>query len=138
VIPPKKPKRLPEKAGRHIKPSFERETTDRNYAVFSFAHFDATAECPSSWKKDIRWLFATFRKVSQMTWEQIRKTGGGDKTGLAYTPYKVPPFSVNWLTGDDTVTSMRITQKARIFGVRRREVYFVIRLDRKHVVSRQP
>ena len=134
----KKLKRLPERAGKHIKPSFERETTDQKRAVFSFAHFDGRAECPSTWKKDIKNLFATFRKVSQMTWEQIRKTGGGDKTGLSYTPYKMPPFRVNWLTEDDTVTSMRITRKARIFGVRRGQVYFVIRLDRRQAVSRQP
>jgi hypothetical protein len=74
-----------------------------------------------------------------MTWEQIRRSGSKNKkTGLCYTPYKTAPFPVGWLSDDDTVTSMRVTEKARLFGVRRGRVYFVVRLDRKHKVSPVP
>ncbi len=63
------------------------------------------------------------------------QTGGRSKSGLGFTPLQRNPFpSLYGMKPDDTVSEMRVTDKFRVFGIRRRSVYFVIHLDPDHKV----
>ena len=133
----KKIKPLRRKKGPRITPAFaDKRSSDDKTALLSFETFNAKAERASTWDKgDIDSLFRTFEHLAQMTWSQIHQTAGTKKkTGLCYTSFKTPPFNVDWLAKDEHVSSMRVTRKARIFGVKRDQVYLVIRLDRNHEV----
>lgn len=118
----------------------QRRSTQHEKAVFSFEIFDASLECPSLWQGDeVKLLVSTFKKVSSMTWDQIVKTGGkskgGKKKGLGYTVFsdeESPIARPSSISPDLPISEMRVTLKARIFGARKDEKYFVICLDRNH------
>lgn len=115
-------------------------STDHLAPAFSFFHFDGKTECPSSWVgDDMRLLFDTLRVASSMTWGDVRKTGGhgGTATGVGFKP--IPPGRCKralppTIAPDVDLAEMRVSKKARIFGVRVESVFYVIWLDRNHVV----
>lgn len=110
--------------------------------AFSFLHFDSSPECASSWPGEaIKNLFARFKHVNSMTWEQVFKTGGkaGDKTGVGYTlinPKTCARKLPQYLSEDIELSEMRINRKSRILGVRHEATYFVIWLDRNHEATK--
>lgn len=115
-----------------------KKTNDRK-VVFSFELFDASAECPSTWIKDeVKALLAAFRKASERTWQQVIDTGGkagGGKVGLGFTAFKTDPIPRPALLSSDlAISEMRVSDVARVFGSRKDECFFVIRLDRAHAV----
>lgn len=113
------------------------ETIDNKKCLFSFELFDDTAECPSKWNSnEIKQLFHTFQKACQRTWRQIKDTGGksyGGKVGLGYTVYDKPPFPLSSnISLDIKISKMRVTDKARFFGFKLKEVFYILRLDKNH------
>ena len=108
--------------------------------AFSFLHFDQDSECPSAWaSEEIKTLFVRLKVAAGMTWEQVIKSGGapGNKTGLGFTPVDVKKCSRKLpmqLSDDIDLSEIRVSEKARIFGVRNESTYFVIWLDRNHAI----
>lgn len=118
--------------------STTRVSTDHLPPLFSMKYFDFGAECPSEWAgTDMRSLFSMFQKAGSLTWNDIKKTGGnpGSAVGLGFrvvenAPIKIPPG----ISQDESISEMRATKKARVFGVRVDQTYYVIELDRGHRV----
>lgn len=77
-------------------------------------------------------------KASKRTWLQIKQSGGrpgGGKTGLGYTPLPNPPLPAPaFMKPDETLAEMRISQKGRVFGVRRERTFYIFQLDKNHDV----
>jgi hypothetical protein len=112
------------------------ESVINQKVVLSFEVFDHGVECPSTWGTEIRELFSTFRKLTCQTWMQVFRSGGSEnKSGLGFTPFKIPPFTPpSQISKDLTISEIRVTRKARIFGAQKGGIYYVIRLDRNHTV----
>lgn len=111
-------------------------STNNAKPLLSFELFDSGHECPSTWRSnEIKLLFQMFNKACKMTWIDILKTGGKNKTGLGYTELNHDPFTrPKTLSADLTISELRVTQKARVFGIRVDRTYYVLRLDRNHNV----
>lgn len=108
---------------------------DRENAAFSFQYIDHGPETVHSWSADeLRALVEMCRKACCLSWLEIRRSGGkGGKTGLGYTLLQNPPFSLpSAFSEDESVAEMRVTQKIRVFGVRRQRTFYIFRLDRAH------
>lgn len=107
---------------------------------FSFLHFDQDSECPSTWAtEEIKTLFVRLKVFTGMTWEQVIKSGGspGNKTGLGFTSVDIKKCGrklPTQLSDDVDLSEIRVSGKARIFGVRNESTYFVVWLDRNHAV----
>lgn len=110
-------------------------------AYVALKYYDPTAQCFSCWAKGELEAFSNFvRKVSQMTWEQIRRSGGsaGHKTGLGFAFHKdnaVLPSKAKTLqtvSEDTNYFELRISQKARVHGFRANSTFFLVLLDKDH------
>jgi hypothetical protein len=121
-------------------------TASKNYddskVVFSFELFSPNLECPSTWlNEEVKQLFSMFVKASQRTWRQVLQTSGkshGGKVGLGYTPFKTDPFPrPQNVSADLVISELRVTDKARVFGCRSRDHFYIIRLDRGHQVCKE-
>lgn len=115
-------------------------STDHVAPSFSFLHLDSDAECPSAWNSDeMKSLFNTMKKASSMTWRQVKETGGHGRhaQGIAFknisTKAATRKLPSN-LAEDIDLSEMRVSDRARIFGVRNEATYYVIWLDRDHAV----
>ena len=114
--------------------------TDDLPPSFSFYHFDTNKECPSEWTgEQVKALFALMQMASSMLWRRVKDTGGsrGGKVGVGFTPVepkdckrKLP----DKLAEDVDLSEMRVDNAARIFGIRHEATYYVIWLDRNHLV----
>lgn len=98
-------------------------------------------ECFSEWTPEELRAFSEFnRKVSQQTWEMIQRSGGkaGTKTGLGCTLVRsgdLPSSTIHHEISEDlTWMEMRVTLKARVFGFRARQAFFLVFLDRNHAI----
>lgn len=117
-------------------------STNQLKVVLSFEFFNAAAECPSLWAGDeMKGLFSMFSKACQRTWQQVIETSGkawGGKVGLGWTEFKdADPFPrPQELSQDLCISEMRVSAAARIFGSRKDECFYVIRLDRGHSVCK--
>ena len=107
----------------------------------SFHHFDESSECISEWtQEETKQLFEKLRQFSQTTWQEIIETGGKgrNKTGFGFTEIQnTKNMKRKWpkrLSTDCTLSEIRICQKKRVFGVRRERAFYVIWLDRNHLV----
>lgn len=134
---PKRFKKPPAKSGPQNRPiQTEVPNADSHKAVLSFELFQsAKSELDSLSKEQIRSFFAFLRKLTERTWIQILQTAGkpGEKTGLGYTPLPRNPLQDHpGLRPDDTVSEMRVSEKFRVFGVRRGQAYFLLCLDPNH------
>lgn len=98
---------------------------------FSFIYLDARSECPSSWNStEIRELFDLFRQASSLPWSQVRT-----HCGIRFKSINVRDCRRTLpsnISDDVAMSEMRVTDKARIFGVKHETVYYVIWLDRNH------
>lgn len=136
---PKEPIRTPAfptvHSGRVIQGS-----TDHLPPSFSFYHFDSSSECPSDWKTDeMKSLFSSLKDASSMTWQQVKATGGHGKhaQGIAFksvSPAQAARKLPANLADDIDLSEMRVSDRARIFGVRNEATYYVIWLDKDHQV----
>jgi len=119
----------------------KKRSTNHLKVVLSFEFFNASAECPSVWTGDeMKGLFSTFSKACQRTWQQVIETSGkahGGKVGLGWTEFNDAPFPRPvTLSQDLRISEMRVSDVARIFGTRKDECFYVIRLDRSHSVCK--
>lgn len=114
------------------------DTTDHEQAHFSFRYINHAKQSIRSWTVDeLHAFFDMLRLASNMTWIQIKATGGGKggKSGLGFTTFAEPPFPRPSFVGEDeSISEMRVSRKARIFGVRRAQAFYVIEFDRSHSV----
>lgn len=129
------------KGSRIPSPSIEPKiSTNKETPLLSFESFDFNHQCPSEWQSDeIKSLFQMFNKICKMTWLEILNTGGksGNKTGLGFTEIEPDPFKrPNDLSPDVTISELRVTKKARVFGARYGRTYYIIRLDRNHEICK--
>jgi hypothetical protein len=80
-----------------------------------------------------------FRLASQLTWLEVFGTGGksGSKVGLGWTDFREnDPFKrPQNLSADMSISEMRVSRRGRVFGSKKRGVFYVIRLDRNHAVA---
>jgi len=100
----------------------------------SFHHFDESSECISDWtSSEAKQLFAKLRQLSQTTWQEILSS-----RGLGYKEIQNSGcLSRQWparLSTDCTMSEIRISQKSRIFGVRRERAFYLVWLDRNHEI----
>lgn len=115
-------------------------STNHLAPAFSFLHFDPSPECPSTWPQDnMKSLFDAMRVASSMTWKQVQATGGHGKNaqGIAFkvvNPKQAKRNLPENLAEDIDLAEIRITKKARIFGVRSESIFYVIWLDKDHQV----
>jgi len=85
-------------------------------------------------------MLAALRKLTSTTWNAAFQQGGKgpNKTGLAPTPYKDHDLKhvkrPAEISADLGIIGIRASQKYRIFGVRSRDVYFVLWFDRNHEI----
>lgn len=84
-------------------------------------------------------LFATLKSASSMTWLQVKATGGSGRyaAGIAFKPVSSKQAGRTLpanLAEDIDLSEMRISDRARIFGVRSEATYFIIWLDKDHKV----
>jgi hypothetical protein len=118
----------------------KKTSTNNEQPLLSFQLFDFNHQCPSIWQGDeIKSLFQMFSKVCRMTWQDVVKTGGkpGNKTGLGFTEIIPDPFKrPATLSPDLLISELRVSIKARVFGVRCEKTYYVIRLDRNHQICK--
>lgn len=90
--------------------------------------------------QELKGVLDCFRKLTSMSWQDVLKQGGkrGNKTGLAYTLYedsalkgvKRPPS----IDSEFRISSLRVSDKFRIFGVYAEHVYHPIWFDRNHEI----
>jgi hypothetical protein len=133
--------RAPQRVGKRIPTPQDTTSKSTNHlkVVFSFEKFDYHKECPSTWEKEeIKQLFSTFNKASCRTWQQVLETSGkakhDGKTGLGFTEIR-NNSSLNSQFGisqDIIISEMRVTERARFFGFRSHQIYFLLCLDKNH------
>lgn len=136
---PKEPLKTPSFPTVHSGKAFQ-GSTDHLPPAFSFYHFDSDSECPSTWNSDeMKSLFTSLKLASSMTWQQVRSTGGQARNaqGIAYKPVSLKQAARKLpgnLAEDIDLSEMRISDRARIFGVRNEATYYIVWLDKDHQV----
>ena len=90
-------------------------------------------------KDDIKHFMDSLRKLSSMTWQQVRDQGGrpGNKTGLAYTNYSDNSLSIERpanVSSDLEIGGFRAGSASRVFGVAIENVFHVIWFDPHHKI----
>lgn len=88
-------------------------------------------------KGDIKHFMDSLRKLSSMTWQQVRDQGGkpGNKTGLAYTNYPDHLLSMKRpanVSLDLEIAGFRAGSASRVFGVTIDNVFHVLWFDPHH------
>jgi len=110
-----------------------------NLKYYSFGY-----QCFSEWNVTLLRAFSDFcRKLKQLTWAEIYKTGGqvGSKTGLGYTPHRnrdslLAHQELAEVSPDLTFFELRIDQEARVHGFRMKDAFFLVWLDKDHKIYR--
>lgn len=118
------------------------ENSDNDTAHVNLKYYRHEHQCLSEWDADQLRAFSAFcRKITQIKWTDIYKTGGkaGNKTGLGYTPHrdrKVLPVTpeLKEISPDLTWFELRVTGEARVHGFRCKSAFFLVFLDRQHDV----
>ena len=100
----------------------------------SFYHLDEAAESISDWtSSETKQLFTKLKQLSKTTWQEILSS-----KGMGYKEIQNSgSFARQWpvrLSRDCTMSEIRISQKSRIFGVRRERAFYLVWLDRNHQV----
>ncbi len=104
-------------------------------------YYSPDIECLSSWTTDEIRAFSEFCvRIRQTRWPDIYKSGGrpGRKVGFGYTPLNplpdglIPGWVTNEVSEDTTFFELRVGGKARVFGFRVKDAFFLVRLDRNH------
>jgi hypothetical protein len=117
--------------------------TDHLHPVFSFKWAcEAGNYCLHLWDStEVRELVACFKKAEQMTWQQIKATGGkrGRKTGLGFTlltEHQLPNKGQD-LEPDvrDRVFELRTSLRSRILCFRVNQVCHVVWFDSDHAIT---
>ena len=111
-------------------------------AYLALKYYQSEHECFSEWSADELRAFSEFsRKLSQQTWQDIFRSGGsiGKKTGLGYTQHKnkskLPKCDVIGKISDEIdFFELRVTRKARAHGFRSKSTFFLVWLDRNHLI----
>lgn len=99
-------------------------------------------ECFSDWTiNDLKDFSSFLNKLEKSNWNDIMRSGGklGSKTGFAYTKHKdktkLPSSSIiNKISDDVDFFELRINKKARVHGFRCASTFFLVWLDRNHLI----
>lgn len=118
------------------------QTGNDKYVFVSIKNLQYKHQCFSEWdKSDMNKFWAFNKKIHEMTWEQVLKTGGkNNKTGIAYTPlprekYNKIPF-IKGLSKDICMFELRIDNKIRVHGFRINSIFYLCVLDKKHEITK--
>lgn len=113
----------------------EEENTNGLSPLFSFKHLCTNHFQLHEWgSEELKSLTDTFIKMEQQSWTDIMKQR---KRGLGYAVVDPSTFSKSLprhISPDVSIIEIRVTQKARLFGYRWRNIFNVIWFDRNHEV----
>jgi hypothetical protein len=113
--------------------------------TLSFEHYECGGRyCLSRWSEEqILSFLDCLRKLSQRTWEQLLAASSKTpalKTGLNPTLYEASDLSgvswPAWLNRDSKILGLRASERRRVFGVRRENVFYVLWFDEGHQVCK--
>jgi hypothetical protein len=76
------------------------------------------------------------RQLTTLSFLDVMKTGGGERVGLGYTPYRDDELRgvtrPSGLDPDVQIAGVRATQRYRIFGAHKEGVFYLLWFDRSH------
>jgi hypothetical protein len=123
--PSKEKKRIPE-------PRVS-ETTYNNLPNISFLHLcENNGQLHDLSKQDLKQLSKFLRRISSMTWSQIRSSDG-------IKMKKIPRYSISFslpqtVSEDEEIFELRVSQEHRLWGFPNNGTFYVIWFDPTHVV----
>ncbi len=130
------PKQRPKKCGAIPDPPVQ-ESTDKLPPTFRFTHADDKGQYAlRHWVAgDLDDLISCFKRMEQMSWEEIRATGGplGQRTGLAYQRIKNPKSL--GLSPEVKPFEVRPCERKRLIAFRDGQVCYIMRFDRNHTTT---
>lgn len=102
-------------------------------------YFDPDYECFSAWNDgELGALSKFIDTIRETSWQNLLKQGGksGNKTGFGPTKLTFAQMphvkTAHELSEDLTFLEMRVGLKARVFGFRQKNGFFLMALDRNH------
>ena len=114
--------------------------TIQNPVKISFKYIEAGEKfCLCHYEKqEAKNVMDCLRKLTTIPWIQVLQSGGGHKSGLAFTPYKDgdlrevkrPPT----LSKEISISSVRASEKSRVWGAYFDHTYYILWFDRNHKI----
>ncbi|MBY0597675.1 MAG6450 family protein [Bacillus bingmayongensis] len=120
------------RSGRIPQPDLKQSTV-HEYPTISFQHLcERNGQLDELNKKDLKQLSNFLRRVSGMTWSQIRLSDGikTKKIPVSSLRYALP----NSVSEEEEILEMRVSQEHRIWGFQNQSTFYVIWFDPKHAV----
>lgn len=109
------------------------QDTDDMTPTFSFKSCSNNRFKLSEWQpKEIEQLISVFKKLESCSWKEIRRN-----KGFGYKIVDPDTFSCNLpenISPDETIIELRVSKKARLFGYRGKNIFYIIWFDRNHEV----
>jgi hypothetical protein len=108
---------------------------------FEYVADPGTHYCLSGYQRDeIKAVVDCLRKLTTMSWLQVRQTGGrrGTKQGLGFTEYADTALRgvtrPTRLSQDRKIFGVRSSEKARVFGAYAAHMVYILWFDRNHEI----
>ncbi|EOP46686.1 MAG6450 family protein [Bacillus cereus] len=109
------------------------QSTIHEYPTISFQHLcDKNGQLHELTKRDLKHLSNFLRRVSVMTWSQIRLSDGikTKKIPITSLRYTLP----NSVSEEEEILEMRVSQEHRLWGFQNQSTFYVIWFDPNHSV----
>jgi hypothetical protein len=109
------------------------ETTYNKFPNISFSHLcESKGQLQDLSKQDLKQLSNFLRRISSMTWAQIRSSDGVKMK-------KIPRHSLSYalpqtVSEDEDIFEMRVSQEHRIWGFPNNGTFYVVWFDPTHAV----
>ncbi|MDM8365077.1 MAG6450 family protein [Bacillus thuringiensis] len=118
---------------RRIPQPRRQESNIHEYPTISFRHLcDKNGQLHDLEKKGLKQLSNFLRRVSGMTWSQIRCSDGINMKKIPITSLRhVLPSSVS---EEEEIFEMRVSQRHRIWGFQNQSTFYVLWFDPKHAI----
>ncbi|MEY8345881.1 MAG6450 family protein [Niallia circulans] len=121
------------KSGNRIPEPIRQETTHHDYVTVSFTHLcERNLQLEELGKRDLKQLSNFLRRVSSMTWQQVRNSDG-------IKMKKIPRYSISYpvpqtVSEDEDIFEMRVSQEHRLWGFPNNGTFYIIWFDPTHAV----